>query len=171
MNARNLAGIIALACVPCNCSRSAPPYASPTTIKSQFPDQFTRIDYYAQNFTKLTNAVPFPPIGADDVDKRLFQIPAILNVSVLNESISMGIGRDSWSRESLNRKSFWLPPGEDKLPRVAIGKASTAAGKEIEIAEYSDVVIEPKTGNRIRITIDFDLAELKKHAETRSPPQ
>lgn len=165
MKIRNLAAITILACAPCGCSRSSPEYASPKSIKSQFPDQFSRVEYYAQNFTKLINAVPFPPEGADEVDKRLFRVPTILNVSILNESTSMRMGRDSWSREPLNSRSFWFPPDADKLPRVAIGKGRAKAGKEFDIAEYSDVVIEPETGNKIRITIDFDLAELKKHAE------
>ncbi|MBK1884649.1 hypothetical protein JIN85_19695 [Luteolibacter pohnpeiensis] len=168
MKMRNLALITALACAQCGCSRSVPEYASPKSIKSQFPDQFLRVEYYAKNFTRLINAVPYPAERADEVDERLFRVPSILNVSILNESTSIGMGRDSWSREPLNNRSFWLPPDANKLPRVAIGKGSAGAGKEFDIAEYSDVVIEPETGNKIRITIDFDLAELKKHAEQAS---
>lgn len=75
------------------------------------------------------------------MDKRLFRIPSILNVSVLNESTSMGMERDSWSRERMNIKSFWFPPDSKNLPRVAVGKGETVGGKEFDIAEYSDVVV------------------------------
>jgi hypothetical protein len=167
MKISNLVAITALACFTCGCSRSVPEYASPKSLKSQFPDQFVRLEYYAQNFTKLINKVPYPPEGADKIDNPLFRIPSILQVEILNESTRAGMGgMDAWSREPLNHKSFWLPPNDNKLPRVALGKGGATGGKEFEIVEYSDVVVEPGTGNRIRITIDFDLAELKRHAES-----
>ena len=165
MKIRILAAIAVLVCLPCACSRSTPTYAAPKSLKSQFPDQFARLDYYAQNFTKLINEVPFPPVGADEIDKVLFQVPSILSVSVFNESTSMGMRRDSWARESLQGKSFWLSPDAKQKPRVAIGKGRTGDGKEFDIVDYTDSVVEPRTGNLIRVTIDFDLTELKKQAE------
>jgi hypothetical protein len=166
MKISNLAAITVSACLACGCSRSEPDYASPKSLKSQFPDQFSRLEYYAQNFTKLLNAVPYPPEGGEKIDSSLFRVPSILKVEILNESTRIGMGgMEAWSREPLNHKSFWLPPDDKNLPRVALGKGETTDGKEFEIVEYSDVVVEPGTGNRIRITIDFDFAELKRQAE------
>ena len=166
MKIPNLVAITVFACLACGCSRSVPEYASPNSLKSQFPDQFSRLEYYAQNFTKLINAVPYPPEGADKIDNSLFRVPSILKVEILNESTRNGMGGiNAWSREPLDHKSFWLSSDDKELPSIAIGKGWKTGGKDFEIAEYSDVVVEPGTGNRIRITIDFDLAELKRHAE------
>jgi hypothetical protein len=166
MKTPNLVAITVSACLVCNCSRSVPECASPKSLKSQFPDQFSRLTYYAENFTKLINAVPYPPEGAYKVDNLLFRIPSILRVEILNEFTRVGMGGiDAWSRKPMNYISFWIPPDDNRLPSIAVGKCRTTGGEEFEIVEYSDVVVEPVTGNRIRITIDFDLAELNRRAE------
>jgi hypothetical protein len=112
------------------------------------------------------HAVPFPPEGTDEIDRPLFQIPSILNVEILDESTHIAMHPEAWARDPLNRESFWFTPAESDSPKVKIGKGTTKSGKEIEIAVYEEVVVEAATGKKVRITFDFDLNELKKHAES-----
>jgi len=159
--------LILLACAMtlCGCSRSSHKAPTEATLRREFPAQFDRVDFYAQNFTKFLNTPPFPPEGSDKVDRALFQIPQILSFNLSDEATNVGLQPDSWSRDPLVRARFGMTDAVTAgKPSIKVGSGTTKSGKEVEIVIYESIIVERATGKKLRGTITFNLHELPPEA-------
>lgn len=162
---KTLEAIISFACfaLVMGCTRPAPGNLSPTTIEHDYRSQIGRANYYAQNFTKFLNGpLEFPPKGSEPLDRSLFQIPEILNFSLLHESAKTGIHAEVWTRDPLVKSRFWFPNDSPTAAATLVtGTGTTKSGREVNIAIYRATMMEKDTGKQLRCELVFDLDALK----------
>jgi hypothetical protein len=141
---------------------------TPAEIELRYSDQLSRLDYYAKNFTHFTEGrgVEFPPEGAEEIDASLFQIPEILDVSLVHESTNSGIATKGWSNDPLASSSYWFTnANESPPPSLRFGDGKTKNGRSTDIAVYRGALTEKKTGKVLTCRIVFDASRIPKLAE------
>lgn len=142
-------------------------------IELRYSAQLSRLDYYAQNFTHFTEGrgIEFPPDGAEEIDESLFQIPEILDVSLVHEPAKSGIATKAWSNDPLKSSSYWFTnPSESARPSVKFGAGNTKSGRSTDIAVYRGELTERKTGKVLTCEIVFDASRIPKLAEQTTEP-
>lgn len=166
---KKLEAIISFACfaLAIGCTRSATSSLSPTDIEHDYRSQIDRANFYAQNFTKfLKGPLEFPPKGSEPLDRSLFQIPEILDFSLLDESAKIAIHAEVWTRDSLVTSQFWSPNDSPTAAATLVtGTGTTKSGREVNIAIYRATMIENDTGKQLRCELAFDLDALKNRQE------
>jgi hypothetical protein len=162
---KKLVAIISFTCfaLVIGCNRSAPSSLSPTTIEHDYQTQIDRANFYAQNFTKfLKGPLEFPPKGSEPLDRSLFQIPEILDFSLLDEAAKTGIHAEAWTHDSLVKSQFWFTnDSPSAAASLVTGTGTTKSGREVNIAIYRATMIEKDTGKQLRCEFAFDLDALK----------
>lgn len=163
---KKLKAIIPFACfaLVIGCSRPAPSSLSPTIIEHDYRAQIDRADFYAQNFTKFVKgSLEFPPKGSEPLDRSLFQIPEMLDFSLMDETAKTGIHAEVWARDSLVTSHYWFPNQSPTAAATLVtGTGKTKSGREVNIAIYRATMIEKDTGKQLRCELVFDLDALKK---------